>query len=133
MSFKFYVFIHMYLSFHPYIIAHFCNHSFDCKFIRNDRLLKTLFLCSLFCRRPDAHTDKLVIFPNIDKFHKCLYGGRTCEGNKIKFVLRQDRLQCKLDFIDRKSTRLNSSHVAISYAVFCLTKKKEIKSNVKCI
>src|SRR5690625_7038600 len=26
---------------------------------------------------------------------------------------------------DRKSTRLNSSHVAISYAVFCLTKKKE--------
>src|SRR5690625_6218754 len=28
---------------------------------------------------------------------------------------------------DRKSTRLNSSHVAISYAVFCLKKKKENK------
>src|SRR5690625_6833197 len=27
-------------------------------------------------------------------------------------------------WIDRKSTRLNSSHVAISYAVFCLKKKK---------
>src|SRR3989442_2534092 len=27
---------------------------------------------------------------------------------------------------DRKSTRLNSSHVRISYAVFCLKKKKEI-------
>src|SRR5699024_12706849 len=27
--------------------------------------------------------------------------------------------------IDRKSTRLNSSHVSISYAVFCLKKKKE--------
>src|SRR5690625_6781234 len=27
--------------------------------------------------------------------------------------------------IDRKSTRLNSSHVAISYAVFCLKKKKQ--------
>src|SRR5690625_1202261 len=27
--------------------------------------------------------------------------------------------------LDRKSTRLNSSHVAISYAVFCLKKKKE--------
>src|SRR5439155_10874190 len=26
---------------------------------------------------------------------------------------------------DRKSTRLNSSHVAISYAVFCLKKKKQ--------
>src|SRR5439155_25067478 len=28
---------------------------------------------------------------------------------------------------DRKSTRLNSSHVAISYAVFCLKKKKNMK------
>src|SRR5699024_11817360 len=27
------------------------------------------------------------------------------------------------DFVDRKSTRLNSSHVSISYAVFCLKKK----------
>src|ERR1039457_5354327 len=27
------------------------------------------------------------------------------------------------DFIDRKSTRLNSSHLVISYAVFCLKKK----------
>src|SRR5207253_7987695 len=27
--------------------------------------------------------------------------------------------------LDRKSTRLNSSHVAISYAVFCLKKKKK--------
>src|SRR5690625_7072516 len=30
---------------------------------------------------------------------------------------------------DRKSTRLNSSHVAISYAVFCLKKKKKTKKN----
>src|SRR5437870_10429954 len=29
--------------------------------------------------------------------------------------------------LDRKSTRLNSSHVAISYAVFCLKKKKRYK------
>src|SRR5260221_7931356 len=29
--------------------------------------------------------------------------------------------------IDRKSTRLNSSHTVISYAVFCLKKKKKIK------
>src|SRR6266496_5058555 len=29
---------------------------------------------------------------------------------------------------DRKSTRLNSSHVEISYAVFCLKKKKKKKS-----
>src|SRR5260221_6840232 len=30
----------------------------------------------------------------------------------------------KTDFTDRKSTRLNSSHTVISYAVFCLKKKK---------
>src|SRR5437667_12134735 len=30
--------------------------------------------------------------------------------------------------IDRKSTRLNSSHITISYAVFCLKKKKKTKS-----
>src|SRR5690554_7048244 len=34
-------------------------------------------------------------------------------------------------YLDRKSTRLNSSHVRISYAVFCLKKKKsdQIRSN----
>src|SRR5262245_64605858 len=31
---------------------------------------------------------------------------------------------------DRKSTRLNSSHLGISYAVFCLKKKKKKKTNV---
>src|SRR6266540_5759126 len=37
--------------------------------------------------------------------------------------------------LDRKSTRLNSSHITISYAVFCLKKKKNItkqkQSNIK--
>src|ERR1039458_3057263 len=33
--------------------------------------------------------------------------------------------------IDRKSTRLNSSHLGISYAVFCLKKKKNIKKICK--
>src|SRR2546427_3391222 len=38
----------------------------------------------------------------------------------------------KLSFIsDRKSTRLNSSHSQISYAVFCLKKKKKQK-NTSC-
>src|SRR5256885_4546228 len=32
--------------------------------------------------------------------------------------------------IDRKSTRLNSSHLVISYAVFCLKKKKKQKQNL---
>src|SRR2546426_2874250 len=32
---------------------------------------------------------------------------------------------------DRKSTRLNSSHLVISYAVFCLKKKKKTKKNIQ--
>src|SRR5690625_6598406 len=34
------------------------------------------------------------------------------------------------NYVDRKSTRLNSSHVAISYAVFCLQKKN--KHTISC-
>src|SRR5207249_5227259 len=48
-----------------------------------------------------------------------------------KFVLQQYPGSMNIDniprqSIDRKSTRLNSSHVSISYAVFCLKKKKNI-------
>src|SRR5690606_42125357 len=35
------------------------------------------------------------------------------------------QIRFPLSGLDRKSTRLNSSHVKISYAVFCLKKKKE--------
>src|SRR5690349_23713157 len=45
------------------------------------------------------------------------------------FLIRiiQSPLVKMLSFLDRKSTRLNSSHVEISYAVFCLKKKKKKK------
>src|SRR5690554_7354072 len=39
-------------------------------------------------------------------------------------------LNVRTIFLDRKSTRLNSSHVRISYAVFCLKKKKKKKCNI---
>src|SRR5699024_11855440 len=39
---------------------------------------------------------------------------------KVKYNV----LKPVIDMEDRKSTRLNSSHVSISYAVFCLKKKK---------
>src|SRR5690625_5354483 len=35
------------------------------------------------------------------------------------------------DYLDRKSTRLNSSHVAISYAVFCLKKKTKEGTDIE--
>src|SRR5439155_12116345 len=43
--------------------------------------------------------------------------------DRIGFVFQSFNLVPTLT--DRKSTRLNSSHVAISYAVFCLKKKKK--------
>src|SRR5690625_5556149 len=55
------------------------------------------------------------------------------DEKKIKDVHNVDKSLKKIGTIrrdlmdnltDRKSTRLNSSHVAISYAVFCLKKKK---------
>src|SRR5690606_41668995 len=39
--------------------------------------------------------------------------------------LLDEAFQAEIDKEDRKSTRLNSSHVKISYAVFCLKKKKQ--------
>src|SRR2546426_3070608 len=48
-----------------------------------------------------------------------VYGERIPDGGDVRTrgAGRRDR--------DRKSTRLNSSHLVISYAVFCLKKKKE--------
>src|SRR5699024_1034377 len=43
----------------------------------------------------------------------------------LKLNVRQDYTVRPLEIGDRKSTRLNSSHVSISYAVFCLKKKRQ--------
>src|SRR5256885_3663481 len=50
-----------------------------------------------------------------------------------RYLTFRDGLRCleAFDTIrDRKSTRLNSSHLVISYAVFCLKKKKKAKRAV---
>src|SRR5256885_12360201 len=49
-------------------------------------------------------------------------GNEQLVGAQLAAIRRQDEL-----FLDRKSTRLNSSHLVISYAVFCLKKKKKRK------
>src|SRR5690625_6463309 len=46
-------------------------------------------------------------------------------GGPYNMEIRADEV-----IIDRKSTRLNSSHVAISYAVFCLKKKNKTNKYV---
>src|SRR5260221_10957161 len=46
------------------------------------------------------------------------------ESGRLSQYSRRRLLQARQ--IDRKSTRLNSSHTVISYAVFCLKKKKKV-------
>src|SRR3712207_7627706 len=48
-------------------------------------------------------------------------GAHHVDGTQI---VRDDARIARLEAADRKSTRLNSSHANISYAVFCLKKKK---------
>src|SRR5438067_5610750 len=50
---------------------------------------------------------------------------RACEISRVL----EDRDEKGEDREDRKSTRLNSSHVSISYAVFCLKKKKKTNTH----
>src|SRR3989442_9828885 len=56
-------------------------------------------------------------------------------GHVARLVLGLLRLRHQVAqvLLDRKSTRLNSSHVRISYAVFCLKKKKKKKITDKLI
>src|SRR5256885_6768517 len=83
----------------------------------------------LMIRRPPRST----LFPYTTLFRSPLRMG--CAGClpqffKPRLVFRQIVIQfflmsqIELDQ-DRKSTRLNSSHLVISYAVFCLKKKKD--------
>src|SRR5690625_6535758 len=60
------------------------------------------------------------------------YGKSYYRGNCTGYIIRDLLLYYKPKK-DRKSTRLNSSHVAISYAVFCLKQKKDIEYNQWCV
>src|SRR5439155_27224721 len=54
-------------------------------------------------------------------------GGVQLQSHSGGRGVRQVGMGIRVIAEDRKSTRLNSSHVAISYAVFCLKKKKKRK------
>src|SRR2546430_10475711 len=61
----------------------------------------------------------------------CYHGAILCifrllkNGDRVRGEGRGTRLRWLARVVDRKSTRLNSSHSQISYAVFCLKKKKD--------
>src|SRR5690242_21449418 len=56
---------------------------------------------------------------------------RETSGSRPRSYPAPASRSASTDSRDRKSTRLNSSHMSISYAVFCLKKKKKKKKNRK--
>src|SRR2546430_14073415 len=82
------------------------------------RILLVIFFFFLMIRRPPRST----LFPYTTLF-RSVY--RPEFGNFTKLTAFIDGKGQKGELGDRKSTRLNSSHSQISYAVFCLKKKKK--------
>src|SRR5437773_9367571 len=74
-------------------------------------------------RRPPRST----LFPYTTLFRSAAFASGTAARTHTTSAERlQGRTyQLPLKLTDRKSTRLNSSHITISYAVFCLKKKKK--------
>src|SRR5947207_7695947 len=69
----------------------------------------------LMIRRPPRST----LFPYTTLFRSKPGTLRNVDATRLLFEDRREKQS------DRKSTRLNSSHTVISYAVFCLKKKKK--------
>src|SRR3712207_7159385 len=80
-------------------------------------------------RGEDGHVSSMGVFPigiNSRKFDETLdtpeFAQRSAEFRKTNAGKRVVLSVERMDYTDRKSTRLNSSHANISYAVFCLKK-----------
>src|SRR2546426_8445181 len=82
-------------------------------------------------RRPPRST----LFPYTTLFRSDAELERNVTNAELLFSNVQQRFQearlADASSRDRKSTRLNSSHLVISYAVFCLKKKKKFDGGVK--
>src|SRR5690349_23179522 len=77
-------------------------------------------------RRPPRST----LFPYTTLFRSALAQGPLSVGS-YRYDANGNVVQKNHPTVDRKSTRLNSSHVEISYAVFCLKKKKKKTNKTK--
>src|SRR5258705_3689706 len=76
-------------------------------------------------RRPPRST----LFPYTTLFRSVVSGGAPTDSIlALQFPSSPcSSWRAKMESVDRKSTRLNSSHLGISYAVFCLKKKNKNK------
>src|SRR3712207_7967119 len=84
----------------------------------------SLFFFFLMIRRPPRST----LFPYTTLFRSALHGQQRTRGAALSAGGPALALGRRPSSRDRKSTRLNSSHANISYAVFCLKKKKQLNS-----
>src|SRR5438874_9325234 len=75
----------------------------------------------LMIPRPPPST----LFPYTTLFRSLVPASGRAQGSGDETARRLQATRAELEARDRKSTRLNSSHVEISYAVFCLKKKKK--------
>ena len=73
-------------------------------------------------QKPGADAYTIVIPP--PNVTGSLHMGHALNNTLQDIMIRYKRMQG-----DRKSTRLNSSHITSSYAVFCLKKKTELQSH----
>src|SRR5688500_19329618 len=78
--------------------------------------------------RPESLLPFKVTEPQVREQIRRWYASKWLAPNKLRGRAHVDRVHGAYipywTFADRKSTRLNSSHLVISYAVFCLTTKK---------
>src|SRR5690606_18747817 len=78
---------------------------------------------------PEVKEEKKEDDEEID-WEEILLNGFEAGGRREEYEQREYYEPISVATRDRKSTRLNSSHVKISYAVFCLKKKKKKKTRV---
>src|SRR5690606_41857224 len=95
-------------------------------FVRDRRsVTDSMLLLSLFFFFKDTATTEIYTLSLHDALPILIGKGKE-EG--LKRLAETLGVGEQVVFTDRKSTRLNSSHVKISYAVFCLKKKKKKKN-----
>src|SRR5688572_32491251 len=76
-------------------------------------------------RRPGRQPRDYEPGPNTNRQDGAAVGRGDAQEDVARADGRADDLRAVRVDVDRKSTRLNSSHSQISYAVFCLKKKKK--------
>src|SRR2546422_5374754 len=86
----------------------------------------TLFPYTTLFRSPRHTPVRAVVYIRVSSDDQTKgYGPQYQREETLKVAVERDGCDVKPEhIIDRKSTRLNSSHGYISYAVFCLKKKK---------